>query len=60
MYTGIGIAASFVLFVTIRSFGGKPPHTMNREWEEATNEYLKVRHNTPSPNIPHLGRIGNT
>lgn len=47
MYTAIGIATSFALFVTIRSFGGKPPHTMNREWEEATNEYLKVRYNIP-------------
>jgi cytochrome c oxidase subunit 4 len=47
MYTGIGIAASFVLFVTIRSFGGGAPRTMNREWEEATNEYLKVRYHPP-------------
>jgi cytochrome c oxidase subunit 4 len=39
----VGIVASFVLFVTIRAFGGQPPSTMNREWEEATNEYLKVR-----------------
>ena len=47
MYTAIGIGASFALFVTIRSFAGSPPHTMNREWEEATNEYLKVRYNIP-------------
>jgi hypothetical protein len=30
--------------MAIRAFGGQPPRTMNREWEEATNEYLKVRY----------------
>ena len=49
LYTAVGIGASFVLFVVIRQFGGGPPSTMNREWEEATNEYLKVRYTIPFP-----------
>lgn len=49
LYTCAGLAVSFVLFVTIRSFGGNPPSTMNREWEEASNEYLKVSLHHPSP-----------
>lgn len=42
-YTFLGLAVSGVIFATIRAFAGPAPSTMNREWEEATNEYLKVR-----------------
>lgn len=39
----MGVAASFGLFVTIRMFAKGSPSTMNKEYQEATNEYLKVR-----------------
>ena len=42
LYTGIGILASFVLFATARSFARPPPATMTKEYQEATNEFLKV------------------
>lgn len=41
-YTGIGVAVSAVLFLGIHSFARPPPRTMTKEWQEATNEYLKV------------------
>lgn len=28
----------------MRMFAKPPPHTMTREWQEAANDYLKVRH----------------
>ena len=43
LYTGIGVAVSVVLFTVIHSFARPPPRTMTKEWQEATNEYLKVR-----------------
>lgn len=42
-YTLIGIGAAAVLFGITRSFAREPPRTMSKEWQEATNEYLKVR-----------------
>lgn len=42
-YVGIGMALSFGLFVAIRMGAGPSPSTMNKEYQEATNEYLKVR-----------------
>lgn len=41
-YTAVGIAVSAVLFYGIHSFARPPPRTMTKEWQEATNEYLKV------------------
>jgi len=41
-YTAIGVAASAVLFYGIHAFARPPPRTMTKEWQEATNEYLKV------------------
>ena len=42
LYTAIGVGASAVLFLGIHSFARPPPRTMTKEWQEATNEYLKV------------------
>ena len=42
-YTMAGVSISLVIFMVIRAFAGEPPRTMNKEWQEATNEYLKVR-----------------
>jgi hypothetical protein len=41
-YTAVGILASFLLFVGIRMGAKGSPPTMNKEYQEATNEYLKV------------------
>jgi cytochrome c oxidase subunit 4 len=41
-YTALGVGISFALFVFIRQFAGPAPGTMNKEYQEATNEYLKV------------------
>ncbi|KAK0127915.1 Cytochrome c oxidase subunit 5A [Cadophora gregata f. sp. sojae] len=41
-YVCAGIGATFVLFAGIRSFAKGGPSTMNKEYQEATNEYLKV------------------
>jgi hypothetical protein len=43
LYSGIGLVISAVLFLVIHSFSRPPPRTMTKEWQEATNEYLKVR-----------------
>lgn len=43
LYTGIGVAVSAALFLLVHSFARPPPRTMTKEWQEATNEYLKVR-----------------
>jgi Cytochrome c oxidase subunit IV len=45
-YTTIGVVVSGVVFYTIHSFARPPPKTMTKEWQEATNEYLKVRCDT--------------
>ncbi len=47
LYTTFGLIASFIAFAAIRAFAGPAPASMTKEWQEATNEYLKVR--TPSP-----------
>lgn len=36
------MVVSFGLFVAIRMGAGPSPGTMNKEYQEATNEYLKV------------------
>jgi len=41
-YTAVGVAVSFALFVTLHMFARGPPSTMTKEYQEATNEYLKV------------------
>lgn len=43
LYTLIGVAASGVLFGTARYFARGTPKTMNREYQEASDAYLKVR-----------------
>ena len=43
LYTAVGCIVSGVLFFGIHAFARPPPRTMTKEWQEATNEYLKVR-----------------
>ena len=38
------LLVSFALFAVIRTQARPPPRTMNKEYQEATNEYLKASH----------------
>lgn len=42
LYTMLGVAAAGVIFGVTRAFARGPPSTLNKEWQEATNEYVKV------------------
>lgn len=42
LYTIIGSLAGVGIFGLTHLFAGPHPSTMNREWQEATNEYFKV------------------
>ncbi|GAO46298.1 cytochrome c oxidase subunit V [Saitoella complicata NRRL Y-17804] len=53
-----GLAASITLFLGIRSFAAGPPHTMTKEWQEATNEYLKEQKSDPITGISSEGYKG--
>ena len=44
-----GLAVSFVLFVIIRMFARPAPKTMNAQYQEMTNEYLRVWRILSSP-----------
>ncbi|KAK1761303.1 cytochrome c oxidase polypeptide 5, mitochondrial [Echria macrotheca] len=57
-YTFIGLAASFVIFATIRAFAGPPPASMTKEWQEASNEYLKGQNSDPLTGISSEGYSG--
>ena len=41
--TTIGLIVSLVIFAGTRFFSRPAPKTMTKEWQEASNEYLKVR-----------------
>lgn len=42
LYTAIGVGISFAVFWGIHLMARPPPRSMTKEWQEATNEYLKV------------------
>lgn len=58
MGTVIGIAAGAALFFGVRQFARPPPKTMTREWEEATNEYLKEQKVEPITGVSSEGYKG--
>ena len=61
-YTAAGVLLSFVIFATMRSFAKPPPSTMTKEWQEATNEFLKVRLSAAlcgeTDQLTHLNQTG--
>jgi len=57
-YTMVGVAVSFVLFSIIRAFAKGSPGTMNKEYQEATNEYLKAQNSEPITGISSEGYVG--
>jgi hypothetical protein len=42
-YTVVGLLVAFGLFTFTRSMAKPPPKTMNKEYQEMTNEFLRVR-----------------
>ena len=42
-YTAIGMSVGVVIYFATHHFAGGPPPTMTKEWQEATNKYMKVR-----------------
>lgn len=53
-HTCLVLVATLGIFATIRSFGGKAPESMTQEWQEQSNEYLKVCTITSPPTPPTL------
>ena len=43
----IGVGISCLIFLGIREMAGPAPSTMTKEWQEASNEYLKVGYSYP-------------
>ncbi|MCJ1336444.1 Cytochrome c oxidase subunit 5A [Bachmanniomyces sp. S44760] len=58
LYTTIGIAISFVIFVAIRSMARDPPKTMTKEYQEMTNEYLRNQNTEPISGLSSEGYKG--
>ncbi|KAL1935818.1 hypothetical protein VTP01DRAFT_4958 [Rhizomucor pusillus] len=52
------LAASAALFYVIRLNGQETPKTLSREWQEATNEYLKSQKSNPITGISSEGYKG--
>lgn len=47
LYTAVGVAVSFAIFATMRMFAKPAPRTMSKEYQEASNEYLKGQNAEP-------------
>lgn len=58
MYTILGLGASFMLFYSTRLMARPPPKTLNREWEEASNEFLKAQNVEPITGVSSEGYTG--
>jgi len=56
--TIIGIIASLIIFSGTRMFAGPAPTTMTKEWQEASNEYLKGQNSEPITGISSEGYTG--
>jgi len=52
------IGVSGVIFAFIKYFSRGPPRTMTKEWQEATNEYMKVRYPALLVHLMLLLRVG--
>jgi len=57
-YTALGIGISFVIFCALRFFAKGSPGTMTKEYQEATNEYLKAQNSEPISGISSEGYKG--
>ncbi|MCJ1442164.1 MAG: Cytochrome c oxidase subunit 5A [Stictis urceolatum] len=57
-YTMAGLGVSFAFFVAIKAVAGGDPPTMTKEWQEATNEYLKGQNTEPITGVSSEGYKG--
>jgi hypothetical protein len=55
---GVLLGVSYGLNVFLKSLGGEKPHTLNKEWQEQTNEYLKGQKSDPIAGISSEGYQG--
>lgn len=53
--TMYGVFASLAIFMATRMFARGPPRTMTKEYQEATNEYMKVRTVIPLTTVGEIG-----
>ncbi|KAI0537012.1 cytochrome c oxidase subunit IV family [Xylaria digitata] len=58
LYTAMGVLLSLAIFATMRAFAGPAPSTVNREYEEASNELLKNQRAEPFTGISSEGYTG--
>ncbi|PSS14809.1 hypothetical protein M430DRAFT_253121 [Amorphotheca resinae ATCC 22711] len=57
-YTGVGLLASLLIFSGIRAGARPSPGTMTKEYQEATNEYLRAQNSEPLTGISSEGYKG--
>jgi len=57
-YTAIGVGVSFALFAVVRMAAKPAPGTMNKEYQEMSNEYLKNQNSEPISGISSEGYVG--
>lgn len=50
----MGLGASFAIFGIVRAFAKPEPATMSQEYQEASNEFLKVCMRVPTYTIVHM------
>ncbi|WPH04146.1 Hypothetical protein R9X50_00703200 [Acrodontium crateriforme] len=58
MYTAGLVGISAALFFGVRSFRRGPPPSMNKEWQEASNEYMKENNIEPITGVSSEGYKG--
>ncbi|KAK7921309.1 cytochrome c oxidase polypeptide 5 [Apiospora marii] len=58
LYTLIGVGASLAIFSTMRMFAKPAPSTMTKEYQEASNEYLKGQNAEPLTGVSAAGYKG--
>jgi len=58
LYTMLGVGVSFAAFYAIRLAGRPAPKTMTKEWQEASNEYLKAQNIEPITGVSSEGYSG--
>ncbi|RMZ91712.1 hypothetical protein DV736_g1039, partial [Chaetothyriales sp. CBS 134916] len=58
LYSTVGVAISLAVFFGIHALAKPPPKSMTKEWQEATNEYLKSENVNPIYGISSEGYSG--
>jgi len=58
IYTTVGLGAATLVWYFVRAFARPPPRTMDKEWQEKTNEYLKEQKVEPLTGISSEGYSG--